>query len=49
MAAALVVGVVLARRGNVQAHQHIMTLVVLSNLVLIAFVMGGAFFDPGSA
>ena len=41
--AALVVGVVLVRRGNVRAHQYTMTLVVLSNLVLIAFVMGGAF------
>jgi plastocyanin/uncharacterized membrane protein YozB (DUF420 family) len=44
MAAALVVGVVLVRRGNVRAHQYTMTLVVLFNLVLIAFVMGGAFF-----
>ena len=35
MAAALVVGVVLVRRGNVRAHQYTMTLVVLSNLVLI--------------
>ena len=29
--------------GQCAGHQYTMTLVVLSNLVLIAFVMGGAF------
>src|SRR5215204_346245 len=38
MAAALVIAVVLARRGNYRAHQLIMTAVVLVNLVAIAFV-----------
>ena len=45
MAAALVIAVLLARRGNYRAHQLIMTAVVLVNLVAIAFVMGSGFAD----
>jgi plastocyanin/uncharacterized membrane protein YozB (DUF420 family) len=44
MSASLLVGVALVRVGNTRAHQYTMTIVVLTNLVLIAFVMGTTFF-----
>ena len=43
MGAALLVGMVLARRGHYRAHAWCQSAVVLLNLVLIAFIMAPSF------
>jgi len=43
MGAALLAGMVLARRGKYRAHASCQSAVVLLNLVLIAFIMAPSF------
>jgi uncharacterized membrane protein YozB (DUF420 family) len=43
--AGLSVGAVLARRGNIAAHQYNQTAWVLFNVVLTIFIMAVAFFE----
>ncbi|MGP1678537.1 MAG: hypothetical protein ACTS8S_16525 [Giesbergeria sp.] len=45
LVAGLTVGLVLARRGNIDAHKYNQTTWVLLNIVLVAFIMAGSMQD----